>query len=83
MKLLRPPTSPTAADSAQLELPLLAPEAPSEPGAPSDASLLAPPAFDPSTVPLGPNQRRLALGERALVYNLEAFFAAHHRLCHR
>ncbi|CAJ0810492.1 hypothetical protein LMG19087_00797 [Ralstonia wenshanensis] len=70
MKLLRPPTSPTTADSVQLELPLLAPEAPS-PSQPPDASLLAPPALDFSTAPLGPNQRRLTLGERALIYNLK------------
>src|SRR5689334_13288890 len=70
MKLLRPPTSPTPADSVQLELPLLAPEVPSQASQP-DAALLAPPALDPSTVPLGPNQRRLTLGERALVYNLK------------
>jgi len=42
MKLLRPPTSPTTADSVQLELPLLAPEA-SSPTQPPDAPLLAPP----------------------------------------
>ena len=66
MKLLRPPTSPTTADSVQLELPLLAPEVEPQPQAP----LLTPPAYDPAA-PLGPNQRRLTLGERALVYNLK------------
>ncbi|WP_104655417.1 M48 family metallopeptidase [Ralstonia insidiosa] len=71
MKLLRPPTSPTTTDSVQLELPLLAPEAPSPPHSQPDATLLAPPAVDPTTAPLGPNQRRLTLGERALVYNLK------------
>lgn len=70
MKLLRPPTSPTPADSVQLELPLLAPEAPSA-LQPPDAPLLAPPALDFSTAPLGPHQRRLTLGERALIYNLK------------
>jgi len=71
MKLLRPPTSPTAADTVQLELPLLAPEAPPQPHSQPDAALFAPPAPDPTTVPLGANQRRLTLGERALVYNLK------------
>ena len=66
MKLLRPPTSPTTADSVQLELPLLAPEVEPQPQSP----LLTPPASDPAS-PLGPNQRRLTLGERALVYNLK------------
>jgi hypothetical protein len=71
MKLLRPPTSPTAADTVQLELPLLAPEAPPQPHSQPDAALFAPPAPEPTTVPLGANQRRLTLGERALVYNLK------------
>ncbi|WP_439890151.1 M48 family metallopeptidase [Ralstonia sp. 25C] len=66
MKLLRPPTSPTTADSVQLELPLLAPEVEPQPQSP----LLTPSASDPAA-PLGPNQRRLTLGERALVYNLK------------
>ena len=71
MKLLRPPTSTPTADSVQLELPLLAPEAESGPHSPPDVALLAPPGADPLTVPLGANQRRLTLGERALVYNLK------------
>jgi predicted metal-dependent hydrolase len=71
MKLLRPPTSPTAADTVQLELPLLAPEAPPQPHSQPDAALFAPPAPHPTTVPLGANQRRLTRGERALVYNLK------------
>lgn len=65
MKGRRPPASPTA--SAQLELPLLAP-----PAAPDAA---APPSADPAqpdpAAPLGPDQRRLALGERTLVYHLK------------
>lgn len=66
MKGRRPPASPTAATSAQLELPLLAP--PADPVA-------TPPSTDPAqpnpTAPLGPDQRRLALGERTLVYHLK------------
>ncbi|CAH0443842.1 M48 family metallopeptidase [Ralstonia syzygii] len=66
MKGPRPPASPAAAESAQLELPLLA--APADPVA---ANPPADPAFPNPAAPLGPEQRRLTLGEHTLVYHFK------------